>query len=121
MGVVIREAYRMQETTPPEIHPEKLLGSLVPLTRGTYPVFNKYPKFIVDYHGREREKIRREEEDYLRQRCVWGGHVGAVERVVPAFEIFKKRELGTGGIFCPLLQIDCPFLTDQLLFTCLTL
>jgi hypothetical protein len=68
VGVVIREAYRMQETTPPEIHPEKLLGSLVPLTRGTYPVFNKYPKFIVDYHGREREKIRREEEDYLRQR-----------------------------------------------------
>ena len=118
MGVVIREAYRMQETTPPEIHPEKLLGSLVPLTRGTYPVFNKYPKFIVDYHGREREKIRREEEDYLRQRCVC---VGAVERVVPTLEIFRKRELGTGGIFCPLLQLDCPFLTDKLLITCLTL
>ena len=68
VGVVIREAYRMQETTPPEIHPERLLGSLVPLTRGTYPVFNKYPKFIVDYQAREREKIRKDEEDYLRQR-----------------------------------------------------
>ena len=70
MGVVIQEAYRMQETTPPDIHPEKLLGSLVPLTKGTYPVFNRYPKFIVDYQAREREKIRQEEEDYLRQRFV---------------------------------------------------
>ena len=68
MGVVICEAYRMQETTPPDINPEKLLGSLVPLTKGTYPVFNRYPKFIVDYQVREREKIKREEEDYLRQR-----------------------------------------------------
>lgn len=68
VGVVIQEAYRMQETTPPDIHPEKLLTPLVPLTRGTYPVFNRYPKFIVDYQAREREKIRREEEDYLRQR-----------------------------------------------------
>ena len=68
VGVVIQEAYRMQETTPPDIHPEKLLESLVPLTRGTYPVFNRYPKFIVDYQAREREKIRKEEEDYLRQR-----------------------------------------------------
>ena len=68
MGVVINEAYRMQETTPPDIHPEKLLGSLVPLTKGTYPVFSRYPKFIVDYQVREREKIKREEEDYLRQR-----------------------------------------------------
>ena len=74
VGVVIREAYRMQETTPPEIHPERLLGSLVPLTRGTYPVFNKYPKFIVDYQAREREKIRRDEEDYLRQRYTQYGY-----------------------------------------------
>ena len=68
MGVVINEAYRMQETTPSDIHPEKLLGSLVPLMKGTYPVFSRYPKFIVDYQVREREKIKREEEDYLRQR-----------------------------------------------------
>ena len=69
--MVIREAYRMQETMPSDIHPEKLLGLLVPLTRGTYPVFNHYPKFVVDYRAREREKIRKEEEEYLRER--WRG------------------------------------------------
>ncbi len=58
----------MQQTTPPDIHPEKLLPSFEPLTRGAYPVFNKYPKFIVDYQIVERERIRKEELDYLRER-----------------------------------------------------
>ena len=39
----------MQETTPTEIHPQETLGVFTPLTRDTYPVFNKYPKFIVDF------------------------------------------------------------------------
>ena len=39
----------MQETTPTEIHPQETLGVFTPLTRHTYPVFNKYPKFIVDF------------------------------------------------------------------------
>ena len=39
----------MQETTPNEIHPQETLGVFTPLTRDTYPVFNKYPKFIVDF------------------------------------------------------------------------
>lgn len=46
---VISEAYRLQDGTPTDIHPKKLLDDLQPLTRGQYPVFNKYPKFIVDY------------------------------------------------------------------------
>lgn len=39
-----------------------------PLTRGQYPVFNKYPKFIVDYQIQEKEKLRQEEMNYIRQR-----------------------------------------------------
>ena len=31
-------------------------------------MFNKYPKFIVDYQVRERERIRQEELQYLRER-----------------------------------------------------
>ena len=31
-------------------------------------MFNKYPKFIVDYQVRERERIRQEEMQYLRER-----------------------------------------------------
>lgn len=68
IGSVIQEAYRLQQTTPPELHPDRMLESFVPLTRGTYPVFNKYPKFIVDYQVRERERIRQEELQYLRER-----------------------------------------------------
>jgi len=45
-----------------------MLESFVPLTKGTYPVFNRYPKFIVDYQVQERERIRQEELQYLRER-----------------------------------------------------
>ena len=61
----------MHETTPTELHPEHLLEPFVPLTKGTYPLFNKYPKFIVDYQVQERQKIRKEEVEYLRERWVW--------------------------------------------------
>ena len=39
----------MEETTPPDLNPKRMLEPFMPLTRGSYPVFNKYPKFIVDY------------------------------------------------------------------------
>ena len=39
----------MQEATPNELHPQETLGQFTRLTQGTYPVFNKYPKYIVDY------------------------------------------------------------------------
>ena len=68
IGAVIQEAYHLQKTTPPELNPERMLGSFEPLTKGTYPVFNKYPKFIVDYQVQERERIRQEEIEYLRER-----------------------------------------------------
>ena len=75
IGSVIQEAYRLQQTTPPELHPDRMLESFVPLTRGTYPVFNRYPKFIVDYQVRERERIRQEELQYLRERYVLCPHM----------------------------------------------
>ena len=46
---VIKEAYRLSEATPSELHPDLKLEPFTPLTQGQYPVFNKYPKFIVDY------------------------------------------------------------------------
>ena len=85
------EAYRMMETTPADLSPTHLLHSFVPLRKGSsYPVFNKYPSFIVDYQVRytlcvlvsvwlllvlsqvqERERIRQEESEYLRQRSIF--------------------------------------------------
>ncbi|KAL4234370.1 hypothetical protein ACF0H5_006017 [Mactra antiquata] len=67
---VIKEAYRIMDATPESLHPRKTLAEFKALTKGQYPVFNKYPKFIVDYQVQERERIRLEELDYLRQRQV---------------------------------------------------
>ena len=67
---MVREANLLRQTTPSELHPERLLDAFVPLTKGTYPVFNKYPKYVVDYQVQERQRIRLEELEYLRER--WG-------------------------------------------------
>lgn len=68
VGTVMREAYRLQGGTPAEVNPKRMLEAFSPLTKGQYPIFNKYPKFIVDYQVQERERIRHEELEYLRQR-----------------------------------------------------
>ncbi|XP_060051565.1 TBC1 domain family member 31 isoform X2 [Erinaceus europaeus] len=68
ISVVIKEAYHLMDTTPTDIHPDNLLDVFVALTKGQYPVFNQYPKFIVDYQTQERERIRNDELDYLRER-----------------------------------------------------
>ncbi|XP_069636079.1 TBC1 domain family member 31 isoform X2 [Haliaeetus albicilla] len=68
INVVIKEAYHLMEATPPDIHPQHMLDDFIPLTKGQYPVFNKYPKFIVDYQTQEWERIRQDEIEYLRER-----------------------------------------------------
>jgi len=49
IGRLVKEAYHIAESTPSDIHPQNTLQDFAPLTRGQYPIFNKYPKFIVDY------------------------------------------------------------------------
>ncbi|NWV41096.1 TBC31 protein, partial [Grantiella picta] len=68
INAVIKEAYHLMEATPLDIHPQRMLDDFIPLTKGQYPVFNKYPTFIVHYQAQEREKIRRDEIEYLRER-----------------------------------------------------
>ncbi|XP_062044026.1 TBC1 domain family member 31 isoform X2 [Lepus europaeus] len=68
INVVIREVYHLMETTPSDIHPDSMLAVFTALTKGQYPVFNQYPTFIVDYQTQERERIRNDELDYLRER-----------------------------------------------------
>ena len=46
---VVKEAYIMWETTPSKLHPRRYLEGFYPLTTETYPVFSKYPTFVVDY------------------------------------------------------------------------
>ncbi|XP_035386959.1 TBC1 domain family member 31 [Electrophorus electricus] len=68
ISVMLTETYHLMETTPAELHPNSVLGDFEPLTRGQYPIFNKYPTFIVEYQCQERERIRQEEVEYLRER-----------------------------------------------------
>eukprot|EP00795_Rhopilema_esculentum_P001525 gene1525-15971_t len=65
---VIKDSYRLFEATPDDIHPRRMLDDFVPLTKGQYPIFDKYPKFVVDYLIQERERIRKDEMEYLRQK-----------------------------------------------------
>lgn len=55
-------------STPDDIHPRTLLSDFTPLTQGHYPVFNHYPEFLVEYHTQEKERIRVQEMEYLRER-----------------------------------------------------
>ncbi|NXR86188.1 TBC31 protein, partial [Hypocryptadius cinnamomeus] len=68
INVVIKEAYHLMEATPLDIHPQHMLDDFTPLTKGQYPVFNKYPTFIVNYQAQKWEKIRQDEIEYLRER-----------------------------------------------------
>ncbi|KAK0155599.1 TBC1 domain family member 31 [Merluccius polli] len=68
MGAMVKESYRLMASTPTAIHPRALLADFSPLTRAQYPVFNHYPEVIVQYHSRERERIRQQELEYLRER-----------------------------------------------------
>ncbi|XP_063183551.1 TBC1 domain family member 31 isoform X3 [Chroicocephalus ridibundus] len=94
ISVVIKEAYHLMETTPLDIHPQRVLDDFIPLTKGQYPVFNKYPKFIVDYQTQERERIRQDEIEYLRERQL--AHeleAKAQERKAEDEAWYRKQEL----------------------------
>ncbi|KAJ6663117.1 hypothetical protein lerEdw1_010710 [Lerista edwardsae] len=94
IGAMIKEAYHLVECTPADIHPRRILEDFVPLTKGQYPIFNKYPQFIVDYQSKERERIRQEEIEYLRERqLVHELEAKAIERRVEDETWYRKQEL----------------------------
>jgi len=63
MNEFINLAYILDRNTPANIHPPRT--QLIPLPRGGYPVFNKYPIYVVDFQAKERERIQEEERQYL--------------------------------------------------------
>ncbi|XP_072536472.1 TBC1 domain family member 31 [Salminus brasiliensis] len=70
ISAMLKEAHRLMETTPADLHPSSMLSDFEPLTGGQYPIFNKYPTFIVEYQSQEHERIRQQELEYLRERQV---------------------------------------------------
>ena len=44
------------------------MAGFTPLPQGQYPVFDGYPRFVVDYLVEERERIREDELQYLQEK-----------------------------------------------------
>lgn len=68
LNSVIKLAYKLQNETPSTLSPASYVGAFTPCLRGEYPVFNKYPEFIVNYQSKMKDKIRKEEDEYIRKR-----------------------------------------------------
>ena len=49
VSAIVKDTYRLYESTPEDIHPKRMISDFTPLTKGQYPIFDKYPKFVVDY------------------------------------------------------------------------
>ncbi|XP_059501925.1 TBC1 domain family member 31 isoform X2 [Stegostoma tigrinum] len=94
LNAVIKEAYHLMETTPEDIHPKRMLDDFVPLTKGQYPIFNKYPKFVIDYQSKERERIWHEELEYLKERQLAHGlQAASVKRQAESAAWYRQQQL----------------------------
>ncbi|XP_041045481.1 TBC1 domain family member 31 isoform X1 [Carcharodon carcharias] len=94
LSAVIKEAYHLMDTTPEDINPKRMLDDFVPLTKGQYPIFNKYPKFVVNYQTKEREKIWHEELDYLKERQLAHGlQAESVKRQAENAAWYRQQQL----------------------------
>lgn len=94
IGAMLKETYQLMEITPADMHPSSVLSDFEPLTQGQYPIFNKYPTFIVEYQSQEREKIRQQEVEYLRERQeVQELHAEAVRQQAEFEAWYKQQEL----------------------------
>ncbi|XP_072323027.1 TBC1 domain family member 31 isoform X4 [Scyliorhinus torazame] len=94
LSAVIKEAYHLMDTTPEDIHPKRMLDDFVPLTKGQYPIFNKYPKFVADYQTKERERIWHEELEYLKERQLAHGlHAESVKRQAENAAWYRQQQL----------------------------
>ncbi|XP_016301352.1 TBC1 domain family member 31-like isoform X2 [Sinocyclocheilus anshuiensis] len=94
ISAMLKETYRLMDSTPADIQPSAVLSDFEPLTQGQYPIFNKYPTFIVEYQSQERERIRQQEVEYLRERQeVQELHAEAVRQQAEFEAWYKQQEL----------------------------
>lgn len=57
-----------------------------------YPIFNNYPAFIVDFQVQERERIRQEELDFLRERAVAVESRKQIERLKQEEQAWARQQ-----------------------------
>ena len=62
--------YRLRANTPNELIPSKTEATAMnfPLGKGHYPIFDRYPKYVVNYQLQERQRIEEEEAAIKKKR-----------------------------------------------------
>ena len=70
MDGLIRSMYRLRANTPNELIPTKTEASAMnfPIGTGHYPIFDRYPKYVVNYQLQERQRIEDEEATIKKKR-----------------------------------------------------
>ena len=89
---VIKEAYRLSTSTPSTVDPKLIFEDFLPLARDQYPVFEKYPRFVVDYLSEERERIRQEEIDLLKKKNLLHQQKQETELVLNAKDVLLRQQ-----------------------------
>ncbi|KAJ9580105.1 hypothetical protein L9F63_004247, partial [Diploptera punctata] len=116
MKRLLSKTYTLCEKTSTEVHPRQYLVTFKPLEEGSYPVFNKYPKFIVDYKARHLEKLRKEEETIKKQIDMALNHKVAQERRLKEqekTELKEKRLRELEEVYCEMLAKEETRITEQ--------
>lgn len=62
---IVAMAQNIQRSTPASFSANSYFKPFEPVSKGDYPVFNAFPSFIVNYQTKLRDKIRKEEEEYM--------------------------------------------------------
>nr|XP_032826897.1 TBC1 domain family member 31 isoform X1 [Petromyzon marinus] len=93
VGRLLREAQRLLDTAPQDAQPGPAAEEqFQPLPRGLYPVFNKYPESVVQFHARERDRICAQELEYLREKQVLHELAGEAERRRAVDEAWSQQQ-----------------------------
>ncbi|RKO82738.1 hypothetical protein BDK51DRAFT_30230, partial [Blyttiomyces helicus] len=64
---LLEAAYKLGTVTPVTVSPATFFSPFAPVLKGQYPVFDRFPEFVVDYQRKMKERMRRDEEDYVRK------------------------------------------------------
>ncbi|XP_068083358.1 TBC1 domain family member 31 isoform X2 [Anabrus simplex] len=66
----LAKTYFLCKKTKDELHPRQYLSEFKPLSKGVYPVFTQYPKFVVDSKAEQMQQLRREEQKLLHEQTL---------------------------------------------------
>ncbi|KFM60315.1 WD repeat-containing protein 67, partial [Stegodyphus mimosarum] len=67
-SILIQKAYDLQQSSPPEIDPEPVVGSFASIPKGAYPTFFQMSQMNIDLQTLTRKRIIDQEVHFMQQR-----------------------------------------------------